>query len=93
MLGEGNSLPIQGLKIEWDKIERFSYLRNIDAFRDLEYLSFNKNITIFVGEKCNTLIPVALNLTFLLNVKQCIAIVLHCDIIILGGGVYVSILS
>lgn len=50
MLGEGNSLPIQGLKIEWDKIERFSYLRNIDAFRDLEYLSFNKNITIFVGE-------------------------------------------
>jgi len=45
-----NSLPIQGVSIDWNKIEKDSYLRKIEAIKGLDYLSFNKNITIFVGE-------------------------------------------
>lgn len=47
---EGSNLPIQGVNISWDKIDESSYLRGIEAIKDLEYLKFNKNITIFVGE-------------------------------------------
>ncbi len=50
MLDEVSSLPIQGVSINWDKIDRRSYLREIEAIKDLDYLAFNKNITIFVGE-------------------------------------------
>ncbi len=50
MLDERSSLPIQGLSINWDKIDEGSYLREIKAIKGLEYLDFNKNITIFVGE-------------------------------------------
>ena len=50
MLDEVSSLPIQGVSINWDKIDSRSYLREIEAIKDLDYLAFNKNITIFVGE-------------------------------------------
>ena len=50
MLDDGSSLPIQGVSINWDKIDECSYLREIDAIKGLDYLAFNKNITIFVGE-------------------------------------------
>ena len=50
MLGDGISLPIQGVSINWDKIDECSYLRGIEAIKDLDYLEFHKNITIFVGE-------------------------------------------
>ncbi len=50
MLDERSSLPIQGVSINWDKIGKGSYLREIEAIRDLDYLAFKKNITIFVGE-------------------------------------------
>ena len=50
MLGDGISLPIQGLSINWEKIDERSYLREIEAIKDLDYLEFRKNITIFVGE-------------------------------------------
>ncbi len=50
MLDEVSSLPIQGVSINWDKIDSRSYLRGIEAIKDLDYLAFNKNITIFVGE-------------------------------------------
>ena len=50
MLDVGSSLPIQGVSINWDKIDEGSYLRDIEAIKGLDYLAFNKNITIFVGE-------------------------------------------
>ena len=38
------------MSINWDKIDECSYLREIEAIKGLDYLAFNKNITIFVGE-------------------------------------------
>lgn len=45
-----NNQFIQGLTIDWTKINEKSYLRKIDAIRDLGELSFHKPITFFVGE-------------------------------------------
>ncbi len=45
-----NELFIQRLSIDWSKIERDSYLRKIDAIKELEDLVFDKSITFFVGE-------------------------------------------
>ncbi len=45
-----NNLYIRGFDIDWTKIEKFSYLREIESISDLETLEFNKNITFFVGE-------------------------------------------
>ena len=36
--------------IDWEKISRESYLRNIPALRGLESLSFTRPVTFFVGE-------------------------------------------
>ncbi len=45
-----NNQFIQSISINWSKIDRRSYLRNIEALNGLEYLEFNKPITFFVGE-------------------------------------------
>ena len=45
-----NEQFIQRLSIDWDKIEKDSYLRNIESIRELEELVFEKPITFFVGE-------------------------------------------
>ena len=45
-----NHLFIQGIEINWDKIEKNSYLRTIEAINGLDRVSFNKSITFFVGE-------------------------------------------
>jgi len=45
-----NEQFIQGLSIDWDKIEKDSYLRNIESIKELEELIFEKPITFFVGE-------------------------------------------
>ncbi len=45
-----NEQFIQRLFIDWNKIEKNSYLRKIDAIRELEELVFDKSITFFVGE-------------------------------------------
>lgn len=45
-----NHQLIQGIQIQWEKIDPHSYLRNIQAIRDLQYLEFHKPITFFVGE-------------------------------------------
>ena len=50
MAGEGSSLPIQGIRIDWDLIGPHSYLRGIGALQELDHLAFTKNITLFVGE-------------------------------------------
>ena len=49
-LDERMGLPIQGVSIDWDKIDVGSYLREIEAIKGLDYLSFNNKIAIFVGE-------------------------------------------
>lgn len=67
-LDERMSLPIQGVSIDWDKIDGGSYLREIEALNGLDYLSFNKKITIFVGEngsgKSTMLEAIAVNYGF-----------------------------
>lgn len=45
-----NEQFIQRLSIDWNKIEQSSYLRKIEAIKDLEDLVFEKPITFFVGE-------------------------------------------
>lgn len=45
-----NNQFIQGISIDWSKIDERSYLRNIEALNGLEYLEFRKPITFFVGE-------------------------------------------
>lgn len=45
-----NNLFIQGLSIDWTKIRQDSYLRNIDAIKDINGLDFKKSVTFFVGE-------------------------------------------
>ena len=45
-----NDQFIQGIIIDWNKIEEDSYLRNIEAINGLERLEFTKPITFFVGE-------------------------------------------
>lgn len=45
-----NEQFIQRLSIDWNKIAGNSYLRKIEAIRDLEELVFEKPITFFVGE-------------------------------------------
>lgn len=41
---------IEGFKINWDKIESSSFLRELPALADLKELEFNKNVTFFSGE-------------------------------------------
>lgn len=45
-----NQLFIQKVIIDWNKIDKRSYLRNIEAISDFEELEFTKPITFFVGE-------------------------------------------
>lgn len=41
---------IQGIEINWEKIGKESYLRNIEAIRGMTRLPFERAITFFVGE-------------------------------------------
>lgn len=47
---EVNNRYIQRVKIEWDKIDAYSYLRRIPSLQFEDRLEFQKNITFFVGE-------------------------------------------
>ncbi len=68
MLGEGSSLPVRGVSIDWDKIDHQSYLRGIEAIKGLDYLEFKNNITFLVGEngsgKSTLLEAIAVNYGF-----------------------------
>lgn len=46
----GNDLYIKGVLFEWNKISRSSYLREIEALRDVNEIRFSKPVTLFVGE-------------------------------------------
>ena len=45
-----NNLFIKSIVFDWDKVEEDSYLREIEAFQDLDKLDFNAPVTFFVGE-------------------------------------------
>ena len=45
-----NSQFIQSISINWDRIGRDSYLRDIEAIRGMEQMVFKSPITFFVGE-------------------------------------------
>ena len=44
------SLQIKAVEIEWDEIPPGSYLRSIEAIRNLEQLPLTRPVTFFVGE-------------------------------------------
>lgn len=41
---------INGVMIDWNKISRSSYVREIEAISGVEYFAFRKPVTFFVGE-------------------------------------------
>ena len=41
---------INGVLIDWDKIDRGSYLREIPAIHDVDRIDFSNPVTFFVGE-------------------------------------------
>lgn len=41
---------VKGLYIDWEKVDKDSYLRDIEAINNVENLSFNNSVTFFVGE-------------------------------------------
>ena len=45
-----NNQLIQGISIDWSKIDKYSYLRDIEAIKGLERLELSNSITFFVGE-------------------------------------------
>lgn len=45
-----NDLFLNGIYIDWSRIDAESYLREIDSINDLTELEFHKPITFFVGE-------------------------------------------
>lgn len=45
-----NSLFLQQIRINWDQIEQDSYLRGIDAIREVEQIPLTNPVTFFVGE-------------------------------------------
>ena len=45
-----NDKFIQGISIDWDKIGKDSYLRNIESINNVGQLTFTAPITFFVGE-------------------------------------------
>lgn len=45
-----NDQFIQGIKFNWNQIDEGSYLKKIEAFKDIEKIDFKKSITFFVGE-------------------------------------------
>ena len=45
-----NEQFIQGVIFDWDRIDKDSYLKKIEAFKGVEKLDFSKSITFFVGE-------------------------------------------
>lgn len=44
------NLKIRGIRIDWSKIEKDSYLRDIPAIASIDQLEFSQSITFFVGE-------------------------------------------
>lgn len=45
-----NDQFIQKIRIDWDKISDFNYLKRIPAFNDINQIEFTRPITFFVGE-------------------------------------------
>lgn len=45
-----SNLYIDSIQINWDKINEYSYLRDIEAFKGLTRLDFHSPVTFFVGE-------------------------------------------
>ena len=45
-----DELYLTGLRLQWEDIERDSYIREIEALRDMNELSFHSPVTFFVGE-------------------------------------------
>ena len=50
LIEDERELHIRGVKIDWDKIDRRSYLWNIPAIAGVSELTFHKPIIFFVGE-------------------------------------------
>ena len=45
-----NNQFIQGVFVDWNKVDENSYLRKIEALRDIDKIEFSKPVTFLVGE-------------------------------------------
>ena len=45
-----NDRYIRAVSIDWNRVEPRSYLREIPALKQLDYLEFHRNVTFFAGE-------------------------------------------
>ena len=45
-----NNQLLNGVIIDWDRISKDSYLRNIEALSGVDQVSFDHAVTFFVGE-------------------------------------------
>lgn len=45
-----SNLFIQGISLDWNKIDTDSYIRDIEALKGVDYLELRKPVTFFVGE-------------------------------------------
>ena len=43
-----NSQLINGVMIDWDKIDRASYLQDIDAISNVDHIKFTHSVTFFL---------------------------------------------
>ena len=49
-MSDRSELILRGFSIDWSEVEEDSYVREIEAIRDLDSLTFHSPITFFVGE-------------------------------------------
>ena len=52
-----NEQFIQKITIDWDQIDKNSYLRNIDAIKDLKELSFRKKEHLWLNHRMKKEFP------------------------------------
>lgn len=48
--GDGMAQFVEGIEIDWSRIDEDSYLKTIEAIRSVDSLRFHKPVTFFVGE-------------------------------------------
>lgn len=80
-----NDLFINKIRINWDEINEYSYIREVASINQINELEFTNNITFFVGEngsgKSTILEAIAIAAEFNPKVVQRIIIFQHTIVI------------
>ncbi len=45
-----SQLFVEGVRFEWDRLDPYSYVRHIEAFKDVREIDFQSPVTFFIGE-------------------------------------------